>query len=276
MTIILLFGVASIEITARWFWLRWLLILICVGVLSFSAPNSNLIIFSSLVPLIPYVVQILPQVVNYVLHVLNGLPRKGFHVDAASHFNLFPSFVKVFSIFGVAELRVSWDDFFVILEEKLIINEVFKGFVNFFKVDLAVILNILRDIALFRGNIFAYQFQSFNFSRAMFRIDWRSHRFKRLLIIVLTFHTSFVQRNHAALFGGRWMCLRNVNLILSITLCTYKIVQNDPQIFINLFNPFSLHLLHHLEESICKFLSTALPIHCCLILLSRWILSLHC
>ena len=277
MTIILLFGVVSIEITTRWFWLRRLFVLVCVGVLSFSAPNSNLIIFSLLVPLIPYVVQILSQVINYVLHVLNRLFRKVLYVDTTRHFNLFSSFVKVFSIFGVAELRVSWDDFLVILEEKLIINEVLKGFINFFKVDLAVILHILRDITLFRRHILADQFQSFNLSCAMFRINWRSCGFQRLLIIVLAFHSSFVERNDPALFGRCRMVLRSINLILPLTtLCTNKIIQNDPQIFINLLDSFPLHLLHHLEKSICKFFSTALPKHCShIIIVSSRILSLN-
>jgi len=93
-------------------------------------------------------INLFSQVVKDSLQVKLRLLQDLGDEDGARLGYLLLAVFEILSVFGVKQLRIATFDLFVVLEEALVVDQVFKRFPDFFKVDGLVVLDLSIDLAL--------------------------------------------------------------------------------------------------------------------------------
>ena len=96
-------------------------------------------------------------------------------------------FLIVTSVFGIQMFWVSTFDFFIILQESLIIDQVFESLPDLLDVDILILAHLLVDVSLALDRILVEESEAKDFVLARWSITARLGRLERLCVLIVLY-----------------------------------------------------------------------------------------
>lgn len=93
-------------------------------------------------------IEVSSKVVQHVLYMEARLLLDLVHKDSLGCCHLRLPFLEILTVFGVQKLGVATFDLLIVLEESLVVDQVFECFPDFFKVDVLIMLHLLVNLLL--------------------------------------------------------------------------------------------------------------------------------